>query len=53
MAAIFIACYKVFNHRIWLRNFIMGLHVVDGIDRQLKLFYDNKSAMIYSNNNRA
>ena len=26
---------------------------MDGIERPLKLFYDNKSAVLYSNNNRS
>ncbi|XP_024027766.1 uncharacterized protein LOC112093476 [Morus notabilis] len=51
MAAEFIACYEASNHRIWMRNFVTGLHIVDGIERPLKLFYDNKSAVLYSNNN--
>ena len=49
----FIACYKASNHEIWLRNFITGLHIVDGVDRPFRLFYDNRSAVLYSNNNRS
>lgn len=53
MAIKFIAYYEIFNHRIWLRNFVTKLGIVDGIDKLLKFFCDNKSAVIYSNNNRS
>ena len=53
MAAEFIACYEASNHGIWLQNFVTGLCIVDGVDRPLRLFYDNNSAMLYSNNNRS
>ena len=53
MAAEFIACYEASNHGIWLRNFVTGLRVVDGIDRPLKIHCDNNSAVLYSNNNRS
>lgn len=52
MATEFIACYEVFNHRTWLRNFIIELCIIDGIERPLKLFCDNKFAVIYSNNSK-
>ncbi|XP_047312879.1 secreted RxLR effector protein 161-like [Impatiens glandulifera] len=53
MAAEFIACHEASNHGIWLRNFVTGLKIVKGIERPLKLFCDNKSAVMYSNNNRS
>uniref|UniRef100_A0A6N2L3B4 Fe2OG dioxygenase domain-containing protein n=1 Tax=Salix viminalis TaxID=40686 RepID=A0A6N2L3B4_SALVM len=53
MAAEFIACYEASNHGVWLRNFVTGLHIVDDIERPLKLFCDNKSTVLYSNNNRS
>ena len=49
----FVACYEASNHGIWLRNFVTGLRIMDGIERPLKLFCDNKSAVLYSNNNRS
>ena len=36
-----------------MQNFVTGLRIVDGIERPLKLFCDNKSAVLYSNNNRS
>ncbi|PKU76168.1 Retrovirus-related Pol polyprotein from transposon TNT 1-94 [Dendrobium catenatum] len=52
MEAEFIACYEASNQGIWLRNFITGLHIVDGIERPLKINCDNKAAELYSKNNR-
>jgi len=53
MAAEFVACYEASNHGIWLRNFVTGLKIVESIERPLKLYCDNKSAVLYSNNNRS
>ncbi|GFP84807.1 act domain-containing protein acr8 [Phtheirospermum japonicum] len=53
MAAEFIACYEASNHGVWLRNFITGLRIVDGIEKPLMLFCNNKLAILYSNNNRS
>ena len=53
MTAEFLACYEASNHGIWLRNFVTGLRIMNGIERPLKLLCDNKSAVLYSNNNRS
>ena len=53
MAAEFVACYEASNHGVWLRNFVTSLRVIKGIERPLKLYCDNKSAVMYSNNNRS
>ncbi|KAL4283434.1 hypothetical protein GQ457_16G021540 [Hibiscus cannabinus] len=53
MAAEFVACYEASNHGIWLRNFVTGLRILKNVERPLKLFCDNKSAVLYSNNNRS
>ena len=53
MAAEFVACYEASNHGIWLQNFVTGLRILDDIERPLKLFCDNKSAVLYSNNNKS
>ncbi|KAJ9557220.1 hypothetical protein OSB04_011834 [Centaurea solstitialis] len=45
MAAEFVACYEASNHGIWLRNFVTGLRIVKGVERPLKLFCDNNSAI--------
>jgi hypothetical protein len=51
MTAEFITCFEASNHKIWLKNFITGLHIVDTIKLPLKLYCDNSSAVLYSNNN--
>ncbi|XP_073041951.1 secreted RxLR effector protein 161-like [Primulina eburnea] len=51
MAAEFVTCYKASNHGIWLQNFVTGLRIVDGIEKPLRLHCDNKSTVMYSNNN--
>ena len=53
IAVEFVACYEASNHGIWLRNFVTGLPIMDGIERPLKLFCDNKSTVLYSNNNKS
>ncbi|XP_068649141.1 secreted RxLR effector protein 161-like [Aristolochia californica] len=53
MVAEFIACFEASNHGIWLRNFVTGLQVVDSIDMPLKIYCDNNSAVLYSNNNKS
>ncbi|MCI21868.1 hypothetical protein A2U01_0043039 [Trifolium medium] len=45
MATEFIACYEASNHGIWLMNLVTGLRIVEGIERPLKLYCDNKSAV--------
>ncbi|XP_075499124.1 secreted RxLR effector protein 161-like [Primulina tabacum] len=53
MAAKFVACYEASNHAIWLKNFVTRLRILEGIERPLGLFCDNRSAVLYSNNNRS
>lgn len=53
MEAEYIACYEASNQAIWLRNFITGLHLVPGVERLLKVYCDNNSAVLYANNNRS
>ena len=53
MEAEFVACYEASNQAIWLRNFITGLQIVDGIERPLRINCDNKAAELYSKNNRS
>ena len=53
MATEFIACFEASNHGILLRNFVTGLRIVDTIERPLKIFCDNNSVVLHSNNNRS
>lgn len=53
MAVEFVACYEASNHAICLRNFVTRLRIVEGIERPLNLYCDNKSAVLFSNSNRS
>ena len=53
MAAEMVAVYEASNEGIWLRNFVTGLRILEGIERPLKLYCDNKAAVMYSNNSRS
>ncbi|XP_057452874.1 secreted RxLR effector protein 161-like [Lotus japonicus] len=53
MAAEFAACFEASNHGIWLRNLVTRLRIVEGIERSLKLYCDNKPTVLFSNNNRS
>jgi hypothetical protein len=37
---------------MWLKKFVSGLRVVDIIERPLKLYCDNESAVLYAHNNK-
>ncbi|RDX71887.1 hypothetical protein CR513_48699, partial [Mucuna pruriens] len=50
MVVEFVACFEASNHGIWLQNFVISLRVVDGIERPLKIYCDNNSIVLYSNN---
>jgi hypothetical protein len=51
MKAEFISCYQACNQAIWLRNFVTGLRIMETIQSPLKIYCDNKSTVLYSNNN--
>ena len=51
IAAEYIACYEASNHGNWLKNVIINLNVVQGIERPLNLYCDNQSTVMFSNNN--
>jgi hypothetical protein len=53
MYAEFIACYEVLRHAIWLKNFIPGLRVVDGISEPLTIYCDKKAIVFFSHNNKS
>jgi hypothetical protein len=48
----FVACYEVVGQAIWLKKFVAGLRVVDSIEIPLKLYCDNKPAVLYAHNNK-
>ncbi|RDX93171.1 hypothetical protein CR513_24607, partial [Mucuna pruriens] len=53
MATKFVARFEASNHGIWLRNLVTSLWMVDGFERPLKIYCDNNSVVLYSNNNRS
>ena len=52
MEAEFIACYEAMINVLWLRNFILGLGVVDTITKLLKIYCDNSVAVFFSKNDK-
>jgi hypothetical protein len=52
MYAEFVACYEAVGQTMWLKKFVPGLRVVDSIEKPLKLYCDNESAVLYAHNNR-
>nr|AAV24758.1 putative polyprotein [Oryza sativa Japonica Group] len=53
MQAEYVACYEATGQAIWLKNFILGLRVVDSISKPLKLYCDNKPAVYYASSNKS
>jgi len=53
MEAEFIACYEATTQTLWLRNFFGGLKIVDSIARPIKIFCDNRAAILFSMNNKS
>lgn len=53
MEAEFVAGYEASSHDLSLRNFIMGLEVVDTISRPPKIHCDNQAAVFFSKNNKS
>jgi hypothetical protein len=52
MYAEFVPCYEAVGQAMWLKKFVSGLRVVDSIERPLKLYCDNESAVLYAHNNK-
>jgi hypothetical protein len=48
----FVACYEAVGQAMWLKKFVSGLRGVDSIERPLKLYCDNESAVLYAHNNK-
>jgi hypothetical protein len=48
----FVACYDATVQAMWLKKFILGLRVIDIIERSLKLYCDNEPAVLYAHKNK-
>jgi hypothetical protein len=49
----FIACFQASNQVMWLCKFVIGLRLVETIQSQLKIYYYNEFAVLYSNNSKS
>ena len=49
----FVTCYGATTLVIRLKNLISGLDIVDSISKPLKIYCDNKSAVLFSKNNKS
>jgi hypothetical protein len=52
MYAEFVPCYEAVGQTMWLKKFVHSLRVVDSIERSLKLYCDNKPAVLYAHNKK-
>jgi hypothetical protein len=48
----FVACYEVTGQTEWLKKFVLGLRVIDSIEKPLKIYCDNERVVQYSYNNK-
>ena len=53
MAAEFYACHLASDQGIWLKNYVTGLRIVNGIEKPLLIHCDSSSAVAYANSNRS
>ena len=52
MEAEFVACFKATVHELWLRNFILGLGIVNSISKPLRIYCDISAAGFFSKNDK-
>ena len=53
MYAEFVVCYEASRQVTWLKKFVLGLKVVDNIEKPLKLYCDNEPTVFYAHNNKS
>ena len=53
MYAEFIACFEATGQAMWIKKFVPGLRLMEGIERPLKIYCDNEPAVFYSYNNKS
>ena len=46
------ACFEAIVQAKWLRNFILGLGIVDSIARPMKIYCDNSAAVFFNKNDK-
>nr|KYP46269.1 Retrovirus-related Pol polyprotein from transposon TNT 1-94 [Cajanus cajan] len=52
MEAEFVVCFEATIQANWLRNFILGLGIVDSIAKPLKMYCDNFTTIFFSKNDK-
>jgi len=53
MQAEVIACCAATEQDVWLKNFVPGLRIVDSISKPITIYCDNRSAVLFSGNNKS
>jgi hypothetical protein len=48
----YLSVCETVDQAIWLKNFILGLQVVDSISRPIQIFCDNNAAIFFTKNNK-
>ncbi|KAM1015922.1 hypothetical protein ACFX2A_046661 [Malus domestica] len=52
MEAEFVACFEGMKQAVWLKNFLTDLKIVKSIQKPVRMFCDNNSAVFFAKNNR-
>ena len=48
----YIAIFEATGQALWLKNFISRLNLLDSIERPMKIYCDNASAVFFAKNNK-
>ncbi|CAL9020509.1 unnamed protein product [Prunus brigantina] len=52
MKSEYIGCFEATRQCVWLKNLIQSVKIVKSIERPLKLYCDNSSALFFAKNNK-
>ena len=53
MEAEYVTCYEATCQAMWLKKLFFGFHIVESISKPLVIYYDNTTAVYFSQNNRS
>ena len=53
MEAELVSCFQATSHGVWLKSFIVGLRVIDSIQRMLRLYCDNSDVVFLAKNEKS
>ena len=48
----YVACFEATGHALWIRDFIIGLQIMNTISKPLKIFCDNDAARRFAQNDK-